>query len=317
MLSLSLALALSALGAREGNRQPIVAVFEIADDTGRSKKLVAGLTDYLRVKLAESAELKVVDKGEQEAELKKLIRAEKWKSYRACVDESCQIPIGKELAADKILRGKLNRFGKSFVLAVEMIDLASGASIGGASDKSDGTEESLLASVERVASLVMKQYQDAEARAHAAVERASAETQPPPPAAPAPTPAPLVAASTPPDRGPSGVAITLIVVGWSVCGGAYLTEIIGNLVASDISRAYYSLLPVGGPILANALRPNSNGLDYVDAGAQAFGAGLAVVGHVLAASGSSDHASQPALGPSIAGIEMHLGPRSLVFATRF
>src|SRR6185295_13681302 len=151
---LALAILLSAFAskrARGDDRPPVIAVFEIEDGTKRPKKLPAALTDYFRVKLAETRLVKVVDKGDQEQQLKKLIKAERKSSYKTCVDDSCQIPLGKELAADKILRAKITRFGKSFVLAAELIDLASGASAGAASDKNDGTEEGLMASVENIA----------------------------------------------------------------------------------------------------------------------------------------------------------------------
>lgn len=281
--------------ARADERPPVIAVFEIIDSTSRPKRLPGGLTDYLRVKLAETRLVKVVDKGDQESQLKKLIKAERKSSYKACVDESCQIPLGKELAADKILRGKITRFGKAFVLAVEMVDLATGASAGAASDKNDGTEEGLMGSVEKVAASLTadlraraetaaaesaRAKQDAESARLASVQ----QTTPPPKLEPAPaTQAQLVV-----DDGPSGGEMAMIIGGWSVFATAYVGIILINLISADFTHAYYSFVPVAGPVFVELIYRSvpdydSQPLNYVSAGVQAIGATVAVIGHVLAA----------------------------------
>jgi hypothetical protein len=287
----------------EGSRVPVIAVFELSDSTKRPKRLVIGLTDYLRVKLAESGVVKVVDKGEQEASLKRLIASEKKNSYKSCVDDSCQIPLGKELAADRIVRGKLTRFGKSYVVSVELIDLASGASSGAASDKSNGTEEGLMASVERIANTLAQSINQAVASAAphdpapAEAEKPAAELAQtkPLPSAPAPQPSSPTTAQTarPQESGPTTSGQwAMIIGGWGVFAAAYFTEIVVQLVSNDFSRVYYSLLPVGGPILVNyvskskvnpdgTISDQSTPLNYVDAGVQLLGAGVAVLGHVL------------------------------------
>jgi TolB-like protein len=289
---------------------PVVAVFELEDATNRPRRLIAGLTDYLRVKLAESRAVKVVDKGDQETQLKKLIRSEKKKSYKACVDQSCQIPLGKELAADKILRGKLTRFGKSYVVAVEMIDLATGASAGAASEKSDGTEEALMASVERVAHTISAAV--APPKSDPVADSGDAPPDNEKPAAEVASAKPLpAAAQTAPSAettpqattqvkmespGPTGTQWAMIIGGWAVFAGAYITEVTVQLITSDFSRAYYSLAPVIGPVLVEQLNKSSpvigtdgmpkpyspNALNYVDAGIQLVGAVVAVLGHILA-----------------------------------
>jgi hypothetical protein len=286
----------------EDKRVPVVAVFELEDATNRPRRLIASLTDYLRVKLAETQKLKVVDKGDQEAQLKKIIRSEKKRSYKACMDQSCQIPLGKELAADKILRGKVTRFGKSYVIAIEMIDLATGASAGAASEKSAGTEEELMGSVERVAKSITASVAPKE-------ELASATVDPPPEEKPKLEVASTTAQASnagavqaPPTTaqvkmespGPTGGQWTMIIGGFAVFAGAYITEVLAQLIGSDFSRAYYSLLPVGGPVLVELLNKSTvdaNGnpyksqpLNYVDAGIQAVGAGIGILGIVLASS---------------------------------
>jgi hypothetical protein len=276
----------------ESNHPAIVAVFEIADSTGRPKALITALTAYLRVKLAESRNIKVVDKGEQEASLKRLITRERKNSYRTCVDSSCQIPLGRELAADKILRGKLTRIGHSYIVAVEMIDLASGASSNAASDKSDGTEEQLLASVERVAgnliAAMAPPVAPVEAETAAEPEASKADLAPAPVPSPA-APSPVVRMEAPE---PSGVQLTLAIGGFVLAGAAYLTEIVAQLISSDFSHAYYAVFPVIGPVLVEQINKSSvmvngdgtvtpyksNPLNYVDAAVQVVGGGIALLG---------------------------------------
>jgi hypothetical protein len=292
----------------ETPRAPVVAVFEIEDATKRPKRLVVSLTDYLRVKLAEGRAVKVVDKGDQEAQLKKLIRSEKKNSYKSCMDQSCQVPLGKELAADKILRGKLTRFGKSYVIAVEMIDLASGASAGAASEKSDGTEEQLMASVEKLAQTITASVLPPKPVEEPVQETAVKEPEKPKAdpqaqntalAANGQQNAAVTTVGTHMESpGPTGSQWVMIIGGWSVFAGAYLTEIIANLLTSDFSRSYYSVFPVVGPVLVeqinkstvtldamnNPIPYKTNVLNYVDAGIQLAGGLVAVLGHILAAS---------------------------------
>lgn len=131
---------------------PIVAVFDIQSQSKKFKKrFVRKLTAQLRVKLAETKKLIIVDRGEQERELKLLLIEQQKASYKACVDEACQIPLGKMLAANQLLRTRISRFGKTYVLSSELIDIGTGGSADGATVKTDGTEDGMLAAVEFLA----------------------------------------------------------------------------------------------------------------------------------------------------------------------
>lgn len=308
------------IGARAQGSVPVVAVFEIEDSTKRDKRVMNALTDYFRVKLAESGAFKVVDKGEQEAQLKRLIKEEKKNSYKTCVDESCQIPLGKELAADKILRGKLNRFGKAFVLSAELIDLATGASAGAASDKSDGTEEGLMGSVERIAAQMVN-------------GRPAAPPPPPPPAVvnttvPPPPPPPSVAppppAAPPKETEISGLQWAMIIGGWSVFAAGYIGEIVYTLAETDGTYIYYAFFPVIGPILVatgesaiNPLVEVDNTLHYAFAGIQVVGALVAVLGHVLSLSGGSGSTASLVPAPEGVMVDLYVGPNSVGLTGRF
>jgi len=130
---------------------PIVAVFDIEVSHSSQVGIARKLTQILRVELAATKKLIIVDKGEQEAQLRILLRAQKEASYSACVDDSCQIPLGKELAANQILRTQLTKFGKKKLITSELVDVATGGSAGGASIETDGTPDDLLRGIKLIA----------------------------------------------------------------------------------------------------------------------------------------------------------------------
>jgi len=97
-----------------------------------SEELADNLTEYLRALLAASGKYVVVDRGRQAKAMKSLVKKEKKESYKACYDRSCQVPLGKSLAADHILLYSIMRIGTKLVLKAEILDLASEASVEGA-----------------------------------------------------------------------------------------------------------------------------------------------------------------------------------------
>lgn len=161
---------LAAVPIAHADPLPIVAVFDLKDNSGKAKNIIGSLTDYLRIKIAETRTMRVVDKTQQESELRALIQAQKKDSYKECYDESCQIPLGKELAADKILRGTISKVGKIYILSVELIDLATNTTAGAASVKSGGSEEDLLEAVEKVAEKITNSERGAARNLAAKVE---------------------------------------------------------------------------------------------------------------------------------------------------
>jgi hypothetical protein len=136
--------------ASGAQRSWVVAVMDV---TSKSKDLspdtVQALGDQLRVFLAQRG-LRVVDRGAQQTALKSLVQEEKQKSYSACVDDSCQIPLGKALAASHILRSALVRFGNTCAANGELIDLRTEVTVAAASARSDCTPEKLLDAAERL-----------------------------------------------------------------------------------------------------------------------------------------------------------------------
>ena len=116
--------------------KPLLAIMDIQDkDDLLDAGMTDNLTEYLRGLLASTNRFVVIDRGRHASTLKKLVKTEKKESYRTCYDRSCQVPLGRALAADKILITTVMKIGSKIVLKAEVVDLASEASNGGASVK--------------------------------------------------------------------------------------------------------------------------------------------------------------------------------------
>jgi len=62
------------------------------------------------------------------SQLKQRIQAQKTESYKACYEESCQIEIGKELAAEKSLSTQVLKLGEKCKVLLTLFDLKRSAS---------------------------------------------------------------------------------------------------------------------------------------------------------------------------------------------
>jgi hypothetical protein len=121
--------------------QPLVAVFDIqVKRIDLDPELVATLTDYLASRLVETGEFKVVPR----AQMKERLSDEKKKSFRQCYDQSCQIEIGRELAAQKSLSTRILKVGAGCNLTATLFDLRQAAAERAAT-VSSGCDEGALA----------------------------------------------------------------------------------------------------------------------------------------------------------------------------
>jgi hypothetical protein len=119
-----------------GEERPLLAVMDVQDsDVGLDSAITNNLTEYLRGLLAETGRYVVIDRGRQAAAVTQLVRKEKKESYKACYDRSCQVPLGRSLAADRILITSMMRIGSRVIVKAEIVDLATEASQGGATVK--------------------------------------------------------------------------------------------------------------------------------------------------------------------------------------
>ncbi len=106
----------------------MVAVFALqrqdaASDNGPKKGALEPLSGYMGARLVASGRYLVVPTEE----LKRVLAAQKAASYKDCYAESCQIEVGKELAASKTLAGSVTRVGSRCIVTIRLYDLLSAA----------------------------------------------------------------------------------------------------------------------------------------------------------------------------------------------
>lgn len=122
----------------------VIAVFDIADPSGLLKgPTLEALSEYLAAQLTATAGAKVVPR----AQLRQRLVKERKKSYKRCYDESCQIEMGKAVAAQKSLATKILRVGKLCAIAASLYDLRSETTEGAATVDTSCQEDALLAGV--------------------------------------------------------------------------------------------------------------------------------------------------------------------------
>ena len=149
-------LALWALGgAAEANTQrPIVAVFTVeAQGVELSARTLDRLSNYLAGSLVATGHYQVVPRDQ----LKLRLTAQKADSYRSCYERSCQIEIGKELAAQLSLATQVIKLGSKCAVTATLFDLRKAAAASAATRRGGCSEDEIVASLEKtVAGLVPK-----------------------------------------------------------------------------------------------------------------------------------------------------------------
>ena len=136
-------------GTKTIDKDWIVAVMDVVDVNADDKKravggtLVKNLGSQLRIFMAQRG-VKTIDKSAQEAAMTDAVHSMKHSSYKACYDASCQIELGKALAASHILRSQITRFGSSCVLNAELFDLKQEVTVGASSANGDCEPEGFL-----------------------------------------------------------------------------------------------------------------------------------------------------------------------------
>ncbi len=103
------------------------------------------LSEFIGVQLTASGVYKVVPRSELQAALKR----QKAASYKECFQESCQIEIGKEIAAEKTLSTKVSKIGSACLVTLSIYDLRSLTSDKAASQKGECSEEGVFESIQK------------------------------------------------------------------------------------------------------------------------------------------------------------------------
>ncbi|MCK6548900.1 S41 family peptidase [Myxococcota bacterium] len=123
----------------------VTAVFDVeVQGFALERASLVALSDYLATSLAATGRHRVVPRDE----LEKRLRDQKAASYRACYEESCQIEVGKELAADHALATKIVKLGAQCVLTMKLFELKSAATTWAATARGPCAREALLDLVE-------------------------------------------------------------------------------------------------------------------------------------------------------------------------
>lgn len=136
--------------------ESVLAVMDIDDRSGKvSEKLGGDLVEYFRSAISDTTGLVVIDRSRQERALDKLVRQEKRESYKACYDDQCQLPLGRALAADAIVRTIVMRLGSKLMITCEIVDLAREATVASARTSakysSGRLEDTLIESLDALA----------------------------------------------------------------------------------------------------------------------------------------------------------------------
>lgn len=133
-------------GATAGER-PIVAVFDMEDrGAGLDQEVLANLTDYLASLLAEGG-YQVIPRDQ----IRERLTGKQKESYKSCYDQSCQIELGRELAAQKVLATQILKIGKTCQVTSNIYDLKRSATEMAANASAECDVDSLLGAVRTVA----------------------------------------------------------------------------------------------------------------------------------------------------------------------
>ena len=127
--------------------RPIVAVFDMEDrGSGLDKQVLVNLTDYLASLLAEGG-YQVVPRDQ----IRERLKEQKTESYKKCYDQSCQIELGRELAAQKSLDISILKIGNKCQMTANLYDLKKATTELAANADAECNEESLLKALRDIA----------------------------------------------------------------------------------------------------------------------------------------------------------------------
>ena len=131
---------------------PVVAVFQVETRGVRlSKSFAETLSEFVGVQLTSSGQYKLVPRSE----LRAALRRQKSESYKECYQESCQIEVGKELAANKTVSTKISKVGKLCLVTLALYDLRTSTAERASSHRGSCSDEALLNTVQKATSRLL------------------------------------------------------------------------------------------------------------------------------------------------------------------
>ena len=129
-------------------RKPIIAVFTITADGVNSlrRQTLDRLTTYFSAQLTASGAYQVVPRDQ----LVQRLREQRKTSYKKCYDQSCQIAIGQELAANKSLSTRVMKLAGLCIMTATIYDLKTSTTEKAATAKGKCNEAGLVQSLDAV-----------------------------------------------------------------------------------------------------------------------------------------------------------------------
>lgn len=149
LLALGIAAALGTATARaEDKAKPVMAVFTIENQgAALSNTDIDSLTEFLAAKLGEGGRFQIVPREQ----IRERLREQKKDSYSECYDQGCQIEIGRELAAEKVVTSSVRKVGSQCLVTAAIYDLRRAASDRTASARRACNVDDLIGAVEELA----------------------------------------------------------------------------------------------------------------------------------------------------------------------
>jgi hypothetical protein len=130
----------------------VVAVFDVQDP---GKALSAGtldqLTDYLANKVAETGAWRVIPRDQ----LRQRLMTEKTSSFKECFDQSCQIDLGKAVAAQKSLATKVLRVEATCAVTTTLFDLKTETTERAATVRAGCSAATLMDALDKIAAQLL------------------------------------------------------------------------------------------------------------------------------------------------------------------
>ncbi|MBQ4438913.1 hypothetical protein II898_08580 [bacterium] len=140
------------LFAKDDDDKLKLAVMEFEDSSGRiSSDLLASATEYIRIVFASTNRYFIISKDRQKETIRDIRKKYNTDpTYRSCTDKNCQIQLGQALSADMIVKTTLSYFAGYYTVSSELIDLEKEATIIGAKEDFNGSEEELKLAIDKI-----------------------------------------------------------------------------------------------------------------------------------------------------------------------
>ena len=157
---LLLSLGISAGLFAQDDGKPLISVLDFkASDISQAE--VELFVDFMTSHIVETGRYRVLDRSQRQAILQEIEF-----SASDCTDESCQLEIGRLLAANQIIVGSLGRIGGQYILNIKLLDVQTGEAIDSASKVYTSIDDLVNDSKRLTYRLLRTDFQDGDAAVH-------------------------------------------------------------------------------------------------------------------------------------------------------